>query len=348
MTVDVARPAVMPNNPALREKIEYATFLASTELLPDHFKKKPASVLWAMEYADALGLPNAAVAIASIHVIKNKPAPSAAMAAGLVRSKGHRLRVWVEPPNPEKGQRWGKAVAELRRHDDPDFTFRAEWTVEDAIKAEICKISDDGRRLLQWNSTKSKWEVGNWERYTRQMMKARALGEVCRDGATDVLMGLVYLAEEMEDVVLDRNGQAVTPADAVIPTVRAADVLVEDDARPLAEHTVDVDTSSGDPAPMRDSGPDSRLDESTPGEPDPASLLPASAEQVRLLNIRMADLGVKSRERKLKLIGLALESEPPASSGNLTSGQAEAVMDQLRNEDALTVAAWLDQPPTQG
>jgi hypothetical protein len=328
MTVDVATRYV-PANPVLRDRIEYATFLAGTDLLPYHFQRKPAAVLWAMEYADALGLRNAAIAMASIHVIQNKPAPSAAMAAGLIRSKGHRLRVWVEPPSD--GAQWGKAIAELRRHDDPEFPFRVEWTVEDAVKAEICKLSDDGK-LLQWNSKEKKWLVGNWQRYTKQMMKARALGEVCRDAATDVLLGLHYLAEEMEDVVLDRNGEPVTPPDAQVPTVRAADLLVEDGARPLADHASPVYTEARDETPADD----------TPGVPNPDDQLPATAEQVAELNTRMTTLGVKDRERKLKLIGLCLESEPPKSSADLTKGQCRVVMDQLSGEDALTVAAWLD------
>jgi hypothetical protein len=341
MTVDVAtRGPALPANPALREKIEYANFLAGTDLLPYHFQRKPASVLWAMEYADALGLRNAAIAMASIHVIQNKPAPSAAMAAGLIRSKGHRLRVWVEPPNAEKGYRWGKAVAELRRIDDPEFPFRVEWTAEDAIQAEICKLSDKGE-LLQWNGRLKKWEIGNWQRYTKQMMKARALGEVCRDAATDVLLGLHYLAEEMEDVELDRNGEPVTPPDAQVPTVRASSLVVEDDARPLAEHARggDVDTAAPDPTPT---------DTADPAEFDPVNTSgtePITEDQAKILSARIRALGVKEPDRALRLIGLALESDPPRATTDLTQAQFRAVMEELSDEDPLTVAAWLDAGP---
>jgi hypothetical protein len=330
MTVDVAnaRPTGVMT---FQEKVEYARFLAASNMLPAHFQRKPESVLWAMEYGEALGL-KGVVAMSAVHVIENKPSPSAAMAAGLIRSRGHRLRIFMTPATDQ--HKFGTAVAELTRADDPEFTFRTEWSVEDAVRAQICKIGDKGE-LLQWSSKASKWQIGNWHKYPRQMMKARALGEVCRDAATDVLLGLHYLAEEMEDVELDSNGQLVTQPDAQVPTVRASSLLVEDDARPLAEHVPggDVDTSTSESSAPDDTPPTTNLDEVTR----------ASADQVRELNIRMTNLGVKTRERKLRLIGLALGSEPPGSSADLSVAQFRKVMQELSGEDELTVAAWLDQ-----
>ena len=51
--VAVRRP--QPN--VLPAKIQYARALADSGLLPESYRRQPANVLWAMEYADMLGLP---------------------------------------------------------------------------------------------------------------------------------------------------------------------------------------------------------------------------------------------------------------------------------------------------
>jgi hypothetical protein len=283
------------------QKVAYARELAESNLLPRQFQKQPASVLWAIEYGEALGL-RGVIAMSGIHVIENKPAPSAAMAAGLIRARGHRLRVWVTPPTDQ--HQWGTAVAELVRRDDPDFTFRAEWGVEDAVRAEICQIKDGEI----WHRTQN-GKAGNWQKFPRQMMKARVLGEVCRDGATDVLIGLHYLAEEMEGAELDRNGEIVSsePAPQWTP---------ETDVRPVAEHTPDTVTDITD-ATVVVSGP---ITTETQGK------------MTRLF--RKAGLGGDpNRNRRLRVSEILLSS--PDTPRTIT------VASDLTEEDGRTVVDWL-------
>lgn len=234
--VAVANPAPTPMT--FPQKLAYAAELAEADLLPSQFRRKPASVLWAVEYAEALGL-RGVVAIAAIHVIEGKPAPSAAMAAGLIRAKGHRLRVEMTPVTD--AHPWGTAVATLIRADDPEFVFRAEWSVEDAVRAEICTIE---RGNIRHRTAQGR--TGNWQKFPRQMMKARALGEVCRDAATDVLLGMHYLAEELEGAELDRNGEIVSTGPVPTTVVSTPDV----DARPVSDHATDPppDVDTPDPA----------------------------------------------------------------------------------------------------
>jgi hypothetical protein len=243
-----------PSPMTFPQKLAYAKELADSGLLPGQFKKQPASVLWAVEYGEALGL-RAVVAMSAIHVIEGKPAPSAAMAAGLIRARGHRLRVYNTPRTDE--HKWGTAVAELFRADDPEFPFRAEWSVEDAILADICRLEKGV--LLQFTQ-KNGWQPGNWQKYPRQMMKARALGEVCRDGATDVLLGLHYLAEEYEDAELDSNGQIVSTGSAPTASVPAV-ITPGPDARPVTAHVRGPDTLPN-PEPVV-SGPLTRATQDT-------------------------------------------------------------------------------------
>jgi len=291
------------------QKVAYARELSESNLLPKQFQKNPASVLWAIEYGEALGL-RGVIAMSGIHVIENKPAPSAAMAAGLIRARGHRLRVYLTPPTEE--HQWGTAVAELTRRDDPDFTFRSEWSVEDAIRAEICKLSGDGT-LLQWSSRLSKWVTGNWQKFHRQMLKARVLGEVCRDGGTDVLIGLHYLAEEMEGVELDRNGEIVSAEP--IP----ASWTPEPAAQSVGEHTTTppdvVDTAA-----------------------DPTGGLLTDETRVRMNRLlRAAGLDgktVEGRARRLRLAEILLGL--PGQPRTLTSSEELTEDDGLIIVDALT------------
>ena len=168
-----------PQGSALPAKLEYAHELANSGLLPAAFRGKPANVLWAMEYADMLGLPPM-VAMTGIHVIEGKPTASAGLISGLVRKARHKLRVTGDDK---------RAVAEITRCDDPDFTFRSEWTLERARQAELTGKS-------------------NWKKYPAAMLKARAITEVARDACEEALYGLQYTPEELGAEV-DEDGVVV-------------------------------------------------------------------------------------------------------------------------------------------
>lgn len=172
---EIQRRADMP------AKINYAKALADSGLLPKEYRKQPANVLWAMEYADMLGLPPMS-AITGIHVIDGKPTASAGLISGLVRRAGHRLRITGDDQH---------AVAEIRRCDDPDFTFKAEWTIDRARNAGLLDKKGD-----------------TWQRYPAAMLKARAVTEVARDACEEALSGVHYTAEELGAEV-DESGQVI-------------------------------------------------------------------------------------------------------------------------------------------
>ncbi|MGO4964055.1 hypothetical protein ACTQ4Z_09740 [Anaerovoracaceae bacterium Sow4_D4] len=154
------------------QKLEYARTLADGNLLPRQYYKQPANVLIAIEYGDALGIPPMQ-AINSIHVIEGKPTASADLLASLVRRAGHKLRI------REEATEHGPVVtATLIRADDPDFEFTSCW---DRTKAKAAGLSGKG----------------NWSKYEGQMMRARAITEVCRMGASDALYGVIYTPEEL-------------------------------------------------------------------------------------------------------------------------------------------------------
>ncbi|WP_431928659.1 hypothetical protein [Nonomuraea jabiensis] len=172
------------------DRLKYAHELANAGLLPDSFRKQPANVLYAIEYGIALRV-DPVVAITEIHVIKGKPCPSSAFMSALVRRAGHKLRVRIERDDDGNPL---KAVATLIRADDPDYEFVSEWSVARAQRAGLFKQND------------------NYAKYTEQMLKARAQGEVCRDGAKEALLGLSYLPEELGAVMNEDGSYVVTDA----------------------------------------------------------------------------------------------------------------------------------------
>lgn len=164
---------------SLADKVDYAQHLASSALLPKQYQRQPANLLFAIEYAEMLQLPPMA-AITGIHVIEGKPSASAALISALVRRAGHRLRV--------KGN-GVKAVAQIVRSDDPEFTFESEWTIERAQQAGLT-----GKAV--------------WKNYPAAMLKARAISEVARDACEEALSGMHYTPEELGAEV-DADGEIV-------------------------------------------------------------------------------------------------------------------------------------------
>lgn len=166
MTVHAVRPAAA--SASLADQMRYAEALAGSGLLPAQYRKQPANVLYAISYAEMLGL-HPMSAVTGIHVIDGKPTASAALISALVRRAGHRLRVTGDDTH---------AVAEITRSDDPDFVFRAEWTLSRAKQAGLA-----GKKV--------------WSQYPAAMLKARAITEAARDACEDALAGLHYTAEEL-------------------------------------------------------------------------------------------------------------------------------------------------------
>lgn len=187
--------AAAPNLPAIAtwsvpDRLRYSEELANSGLLPDSFRKQPANMFWAVEFGISVGI-DPIVAATEVHVIKGKVAPSSALMSALVRKAGHRLRVWVE--RDEQGNPV-KAVATIVRHDDPDFEFRAEWTMARAQRSGLVRQNE------------------NYGKYTEQMLKARAMGEVARDACKEALLGMGYLPEELGAVVNEDGSVVVTDA----------------------------------------------------------------------------------------------------------------------------------------
>lgn len=178
-----------------QEAWRFAQALSSAGLLPKAYRDQPGNVLLAMEYGRALGLPVATV-LTSVHVIEGRPSMSAELMQALIRRAGHRIRV--------TGDRQ-QATCAITRKDDPEFTYTATFTLDDARAAKLVKPES------------------NWVKYPAAMLLARATSACARQACADVLAGVSYVPEELGDgsppdlAVVEQEASAPPVADEPTP-----------------------------------------------------------------------------------------------------------------------------------
>ena len=168
------------------DRLQHAQAVAQSSLIPDGYRNQPANVLWAMDLADALGVPFPQV-MQTMVVMRGRMTMSADLMAAVVRRAGHKLRICEQDMS---------VTATLIRQDDPDYEFAATW---DEAKA---------RQAGLWG------QRGPWSLYPTQMLRSRATTEVCRQGASDALAGTVYSPDELELTGGDANTAGAATADA--------------------------------------------------------------------------------------------------------------------------------------
>lgn len=160
----------------LQERADYIARLAPSTILPTAYRGNAANAFVAAETGAALGL-EPLQALASIAVINGRAALSSDLMAAVIRRAGHTLRI-VEN-NSES------VTATLIRADDKTFKFKVTWDKDKATKAGL------------WG------QRGPWSQYPTQMLRARAITEVARQGASEALMGMIYSPEDFGATITD-------------------------------------------------------------------------------------------------------------------------------------------------
>lgn len=183
------------------ERAQWANQLAAADLLPAQYRGRPGNLIMAAEMAKSLNL-HPITAITAMYVINGKPTASAALMSALVRRAGHKLRV--------KGNGL-KATAWLIRADDPDFEYEVTWEL---------KRNPEGNPNAEDAGLLGK---DTWRNYPASLLKWRAISQVCRDGAEEALMGLLYTPEEMGAIV---NGDGMPIRAEQMERIPPEDILM--------------------------------------------------------------------------------------------------------------------------
>lgn len=274
----------------LESRIRYARALAEAGLLPASYRKQPANVLLAMEYAEALDVKTITV-IQQVHVIDGKPTASAQFIGSLVHRAGHRLRVRVDPSGTS-------ARATIVRRDDPGFEFESVWTLDRARVAGLL-----GK--------------GTWKAYPTSMLKARAITEVARDACPEVLSGVAYTAEELGDESGATWSSGPVQDDPWMTTA------IEATREPEPVPAADPDTGEIVDADVVDDDPSAASEDEPPRE-EPM-VTPA---QTKMMAALMKALGITSREDALRYCADVIRRDIE-SRNDLTAAEASQIIDAL-------------------
>lgn len=181
---------------------ELAARLAGTDFVPKGLRGNPPAVLAAILTGQELGI-GPMQSLAHINVVDGKPTQSSELMRALIMKAGHRfaIRKWTRT----------EAVVWGRRADNGD-ELEVEFTLEDAVAAELCTIGQNGRARARSQGGKPL----PWETFTDAMLLARATSKLARAMFADVLGGVSYTPEELgAEVTIDADGRTVLADDDV-------------------------------------------------------------------------------------------------------------------------------------
>lgn len=199
------RPAAGP--PSGREWSELekmADTLAFSDLVPDHLKGKPRDVLVISLVARDLQLPTIS-SLSKVHVIDGVPSLAAELMRAVVKREGHEI--WDE------GDCTSTAARLHGRRKDSERVITVEYTIEDAEKAGLLQIVDGKAQARSSGGRKLAWE-----KFTADMLYARASSRLCRRVFEDVLLGVTYTPEEVSSAK-ELDAPLETPPEQLLPPV---------------------------------------------------------------------------------------------------------------------------------
>lgn len=154
-----------------RDAHTVAQSLARTAFVPKEMQQRPDLVTAAILTGQELGLDPMA-SLRSIDIIQGVPAMRANTMRGLVQAAGHE--VWVDDDSNET-----RAIVYGRRTGS-EIVQRSTWTMDRAKSLGLA-----GR--------------DNYRKQPGAMLVARGTAEVCRLIAADVLLGMPYAVEELDE-----------------------------------------------------------------------------------------------------------------------------------------------------
>lgn len=189
---------------SLTERMKYAQTLAHAgDLIPVGLRENgrdsppsPGKILLVMETGAMLGL-NPMAALQGIDVIEGKATISPQLMTGLVRARGHKIEI-ASAGSVLQGTYMVKVT--LTRSDD-GTVYESIWDPHRAARAGLCSYTQERDGTWKVVAQSKYGKTLPWQSYPETMCKWRAVGDVCREGADDVLKGISYTREEVESAV---------------------------------------------------------------------------------------------------------------------------------------------------
>lgn len=311
---------------------DLAAAMVDTEMVPTRYRgrAKKGDAAAAILYGAELGL-NPIQSLQNIFAVHGTPSMYARTMKALLRRQGYKFKTIEETDTVYEVHGW-----EPGSSGEPDEKSR--WTIEDAQKAEFCPVIDDETGEYK-TFTKRNGEtavLGNMKYITQPkvMLYAKGTAEICRKLAPDVLLGIAYSAEEMEDqrepvsVASERSqprrggkgaGGLAARAEAAQPVEEPIDAETVDESADLGQG---AEPSAGATHPS-DSADQEPADDESEKTPMRKSL------EVRLFKLIGQVEPAPSRDDRLDIYRSLIGRKDIASTNDLDDSQVAKVGDQL-------------------
>lgn len=254
-------------------------------------------------------------ALAAFDLIQGQPALKAIGIRAAFLYKGHEF--WIETSTPTE------CVAKARRKGETNI-HESKWTIQRATALGL--TSKD-----------------NWKKQPQAMLVARATSEVCRIAGADVLLGIAYSKEELED----DETQTVTITRSEPTTIKRAVKEKPFVAEPEIEEVLATPTLVIAPSTVNWGSDEPDLDEPTgAGEVSWDSAVSAisgitqlpdliTEKQLKLVQVLFKKTGLVERDAALNYVKSIINREIESSS-ELTKQEATKIIDSLKiDEEAL-------------
>lgn len=166
----------LPSASEFDAAMKIATQIARTKFVPDSYRGNPDEVLAAIFTGRELGI-GPMQSLRDIHMIDGRPVFAASLMLSQMRRGGLVLL--------ESSSTGDRAFIRAQRSDTGEIA-EVDWTFEEATKIK--------------RGTKALTDGDNWKNYPSDMLWARAVGRLARRLGSDLLAGMVYSHEELQDL----------------------------------------------------------------------------------------------------------------------------------------------------
>jgi hypothetical protein len=308
----------------VREVVKLANEIYDTPFVPDGLRGSAAAVSACILAGREMGL-GPMTSLANIDVIRGKPAQKPLLMRAMIQSRGHS---WEDVEVNDT-----RVIVRGRRKGESEWTT-ATFTADQAKKAGL--------------------NLGN---YPGDKLYARASSRLARRKFADVIMGIPYTPEDIEDGLDDDEiGTLTTTAPPAIEPAKprtARRRQAATDASPAPAAT----PATAPPPPAQGAGealPPLPGEEDEPGpapsgqpagnEPAAGPGSPGDERHRKLVGIVQAhfkrlEYGDDERDRRLEIAAVIATVDPITSLNDLLADELSTVADTLsrcRNRDALT------------
>lgn len=169
----------LPNPIEWEATMAVARQIANTAFVPTAYRGQPESVVAAILFGREIGI-GPMRALQKIHMVDGKPS----LAADEMLAQMRRNGLVIVDSESTRERAWIKA-----RRTDTGEEAEVEWTIEEARQIPARERSVN--IMLA--------EKGTWQAYPADMLWARCVGRLARRLGSDLVGGVVYSAEEMQD-----------------------------------------------------------------------------------------------------------------------------------------------------